>query len=58
MPIFPEDNADDLANRVHEQEHRIYPLVVKWFALGRLAMKNEQAILDNKPLPASGYASE
>jgi phosphoribosylglycinamide formyltransferase 1 len=58
VPIFPEDNADDLASRVHEQEHRIYPLVVKWFALGRLAMENEQAVLDNKPLPNSGYASE
>ena len=58
VPIFPEDDADDLASRVHEQEHRIYPLVVKWFALGRLAMENEQAILDHKSLPDSGYASD
>jgi phosphoribosylglycinamide formyltransferase-1 len=58
VPVFPEDNADDLAKRVHEQEHRIYPLVVKWFGLGRLTMINEQALLDNQTLSASGYASE
>jgi phosphoribosylglycinamide formyltransferase-1 len=58
VPVFPEDNADDLAKRVHEQEHRIYPLVVKWFSLGRLAMNNEQALLDNQALSPSGYASE
>ena len=29
VPVFENDNADDLASRVHKQEHRIYPLVVK-----------------------------
>ena len=28
VPVFPEDTADDLAQRVHQQEHRIYPMVV------------------------------
>ncbi len=58
VPVFPEDTADDLATRVHEQEHRIYPLVVKWFGLDRLAMQAGQAVLDNRPLPSSGYANE
>ncbi len=62
VPIFAEDNADDLAARVHEQEHRIYPLVVKWLCEKRLTMLktdlNEQAILDNRILPASGYAND
>ncbi|QOL25193.1 phosphoribosylglycinamide formyltransferase [Thalassotalea sp. LPB0316] len=58
VPVFPEDTAEDLAMRVHEQEHRIYPLVVKWFCQGRLKMVENQALLDNQALPASGYASE
>ncbi len=58
VPIFAQDTADDLASRVHEQEHRIYPLVIKWFCQGRLKMQNEQAILDNNILPASGYAND
>lgn len=58
VPIFPEDNADDLAKRVHEQEHRIYPLVIKWFCCNRLIMQDEKAILDGNTLPLSGYANE
>jgi phosphoribosylglycinamide formyltransferase-1 len=58
VPIFEHDNADDLAARVHEQEHRIYPLVIKWFCQDRLKMQNEQAVLDNNVLPANGYAND
>lgn len=58
VPVFEQDTADDLASRVHQQEHRIYPLVVKWLCQGRLSMRNEQAILDEHVLPQSGYASE
>jgi phosphoribosylglycinamide formyltransferase-1 len=58
VPIFDGDEADDLASRVHEQEHRIYPLVVKWFCNGRVVMHNEKAMMDNQELPPSGYASE
>ncbi|MCJ8322183.1 MAG: phosphoribosylglycinamide formyltransferase [Colwellia sp.] len=58
VPVFPEDTADDLAKRVHEQEHRIYPLVVKWLGLGRLTMVNEEAVLDGCNLPLAGYAND
>ena len=58
VPVFPGDDAGDLADRIHEQEHRIYPLVVKWFCQQRLRMLDEQAMLDNRPLPLSGYASD
>jgi phosphoribosylglycinamide formyltransferase-1 len=58
VPVFKDDSADDLASRVHQQEHRIYPLVVKWFCENRLSMKNEQAVLDGNILPASGYAND
>jgi len=58
VPIFPEDTADDLAIRVNQQEHRIYPLVVKWFGFGRLTMTNEKSVLDGNILPLAGYANE
>jgi phosphoribosylglycinamide formyltransferase-1 len=58
VPVFPGDQAEDLAGRVHEQEHRIYPLVVKWFCQKRLSMKDGKAILDNNILPLSGYAND
>jgi len=58
VPIFEEDSSDDLAARVHEQEHRIYPLVIKWLCQQRLSMVNEKAILDGTSLPASGYAND
>lgn len=58
VPVFENDTADDLAARVHEQEHRIYPLVVKWLCEKRLQMENENALLDGIILPDSGYASD
>jgi len=58
VPIFPEDNADDLAKRIHVQEHMIYPLVVNWFCSGRVSMSGDKAVLDGACLPMSGYASE
>lgn len=62
VPVFDDDVSDDLAARVHQQEHRIYPLVVEWFCRNRLSMvtkgSNALAILDDNILPAHGYANE
>jgi len=58
VPVFEGDSSDDLAARVHEQEHRIYPLVVKWFSEKRLNMQGENAVLDGNVLPISGYAAD
>jgi phosphoribosylglycinamide formyltransferase-1 len=58
VPVFEGDSSDDLAARVHEQEHRIYPLVVKWFAEKRLTMQGDNAVLDGNVLPISGYAAD
>ncbi|QIR14302.1 phosphoribosylglycinamide formyltransferase [Shewanella aestuarii] len=58
VPVYPEDDVQTLAARVHEQEHAIYPLVVKWFSLGRLAMKDNQAFLDGELIGANGYAPD
>ncbi|MCI2284094.1 phosphoribosylglycinamide formyltransferase [Colwellia sp. MSW7] len=62
VPVFDGDTSDDLAARIHEQEHRIYPLVVKWLCQKRLSMETkdqtEYAILDGNTLPISGYAND
>ncbi|WP_018981856.1 phosphoribosylglycinamide formyltransferase [Salinimonas chungwhensis] len=58
VPVFEYDTAEELAERVNEQELRIYPLVVKWFCDGRLAMKDNKAIFDDEFLPETGYASD
>ncbi|MDB2387187.1 phosphoribosylglycinamide formyltransferase [Shewanella sp.] len=58
VPVYHDDSADVLAERVHEQEHAIYPLVVKWFSQQRLRMIDNIAILDGKPLDSHGYAAE
>jgi phosphoribosylglycinamide formyltransferase-1 len=58
VPIFENDNALELAQRVVVQEHMMYPLVVGWFCSGRLKMQDGYAFLDNKRLDEKGYASD
>ncbi|ERI54303.1 hypothetical protein N878_11995 [Pseudomonas sp. EGD-AK9] len=55
LPVAADDTADSLAQRVHRQEHQIYPLAVRWFAEGRLRLGAQGAMLDGQPLPASGH---
>jgi phosphoribosylglycinamide formyltransferase-1 len=58
VPIFPEDNADDIAERVQVQEHQIYPLVVRWFVQNRLIMNDGLAFMDQQVLGSNGFAHE
>ncbi|PSJ44891.1 phosphoribosylglycinamide formyltransferase [Zobellella endophytica] len=58
VPIFEGDDEATVAARVLVQEHAIYPLVVRWFCDGRLAMRDGSAWLDGAELPAQGYAGE
>jgi len=53
VPVLPGDDADRLAARVLEREHQIYPLAIRWFAEGRLAMTEDgRVLLDDQPLEA------
>ncbi|WP_313025749.1 phosphoribosylglycinamide formyltransferase [Pseudomonas lopnurensis] len=56
LAIEPGETLDDLAQRVHVAEHRIYPLAMRWFAEGRLHLAEQGAMLDGATLPASGYS--
>ena len=58
VPIFAEDTAQDLADRVLTQEHQIYALAAAWFVSGRLEMQAKSAYLDGNQLEPCGYAAD
>lgn len=53
VPVHEGDSTEDLAERVHTREHIIYPLVVTWFAKGRLQLVDDQVLLDGLPMTAA-----
>jgi phosphoribosylglycinamide formyltransferase-1 len=46
VPVLPGDTADALATRILRQEHRLYPLVVRWFAEGRISSRDGRVEVD------------
>ncbi|MBF0182895.1 MAG: phosphoribosylglycinamide formyltransferase [Magnetococcales bacterium] len=42
VPVLADDTPDTLAARILHQEHRIYPLAVRWFAQGRLQLEGNR----------------
>jgi len=53
VPVLPDDDEERLAARVLAQEHRIYPLAVRWFAEGRLRLDaSGRAVLNDWPWAA------
>jgi phosphoribosylglycinamide formyltransferase-1 len=54
IPVQSDDSPASLAERVHAQEHLIYPLAVTWFAEGRLRLEAQGAMLDGQALPSTG----
>ena len=40
VPVLADDTPDTLAARVLQQEHRIYPQAIRWFAEGRLLIND------------------
>lgn len=50
VEVRPGDDAESLAARVLEQEHRIYPLAVRWFTEGRLRIEDGRVWKDGRPV--------
>ncbi|HOB62334.1 MAG TPA: phosphoribosylglycinamide formyltransferase [Candidatus Competibacteraceae bacterium] len=50
VPVLSGDDPDILAARVLEQEHRLYPQAIRWFAEGRLQLMGEQVCFDGAVL--------
>lgn len=46
VPVLAGDTPDTLAARVLPAEHRLYPLVIAWYAAGRLALGEDAVRLD------------
>ena len=49
VPVLPGDDADTLAARILRQEHRLYPMVVRWFAEGRLSLSGAKVAVAGLP---------
>ena len=52
VPVQAGDDADALAARVLEQEHRLYPAAVRLLCDGRVRLDGERILLDGRPLDA------
>ncbi len=53
VPVRADDTPDTLAARVLEQEHRIYPQAIRWFAEGRLIKNHGRVNLRDDPTSQS-----
>ena len=48
VPVLPDDTADDLAGRVLEAEHKLYPLALKLVASGEAHVENEKVVFKER----------
>jgi phosphoribosylglycinamide formyltransferase-1 len=52
VPVLAGDSEEALARRLLEQEHRIYPQAIQWFAEGRLAVEGRRVTVEGaRPAP-------
>ncbi|WP_423202271.1 phosphoribosylglycinamide formyltransferase [Marinobacter salicampi] len=52
------DTPERLAEKVQQQEHVLYPIVVRWFCEGRLQLHGNQVLFDGEPLPKPFYLTD
>ncbi|HHW08194.1 MAG TPA: phosphoribosylglycinamide formyltransferase [Clostridia bacterium] len=45
VAVNPEDTADDLAAKILQEEHRLYPQVVRWLAEGRVVLQGRRVLI-------------
>ncbi len=50
--VEPDDNADSLALRVLQAEHKLYPLALALVASGKVVVKNEKAVICSQNGPS------
>ena len=56
VPVLPDDDEDTLADRVLEQEHKIFPRVVKWLVDDLLKTdENGKVVFDQSVVDGLGY---
>lgn len=57
LAIEPEDNAENLANKVLRLEHIIYPEALKLVAMGRVRISGNKAIIEKSTYPEKALIS-
>lgn len=55
LTVSPSDTEESLSMRIHALEHKLYPMVIDWFAHNRIQLINNRVYLDSLQLPKSGY---
>ena len=50
VPVHDDDTETSLAERVQQQEHILYPIVVSWFCQGRIQLGSDHVLFDGEPL--------
>ena len=53
VPVLAGDSEEALSARILRQEHRLYPLVVRWFAEGRIAIVDGRVNIRDIPSDAT-----
>lgn len=54
VPVYDDDTPERLAERVLKEEHRIFPLAIRWFAEERLQVRDGRVLLDGEQRPEQG----
>lgn len=55
VPVMPGDTEETLADRVLQQEHRLYPQVVRWLVEGKARLEAGRVVLDDSINFPAGY---
>jgi phosphoribosylglycinamide formyltransferase 1 len=49
VPVLPDDSEATLSARILRQEHRLYPMVVRWFGEGRISLSGAKVAVAGVP---------
>ncbi len=53
VPVLPGDSEEQLAARILQQEHRLYPQAIQWYAQGRLSVAGRTVTVDGARPPSA-----
>ena len=56
VPILSTDTVDTLASKILEKEHQIYPLGIQMLIERRVALENNETIMNGSALPAKAIS--
>ena len=57
VPVLDDDDEASLSARILEQEHKIYPQAIQWFAEGAIRIDGRRVIIDKKAQPPQAVIS-